>query len=273
MPIFSLMSWNMNQQPSNWQTVLDSGVDVALLQEAKPPPADLMEKFSADYDGIWGDSETAWSAAVVGLTNRIGFVPIETVPVGVYNPEALNISCPGTLSAAFVHIKETGEDLIIASLYAKWERPIKQTRPYWIYADASAHRLISDLSALIAQKKKHKIIVAGDLNILYGYGESGDIYWKKRYDTVFDRMNVLGFRFVGPQAPGGGEQADPWPKELPKDSRNVPTFRTNRGTIERQLDFVFASEDIADRLDVRAGNSSGGWGPSDHCRVFIDLKS
>ncbi len=272
MSLLSLMSWNMNQQPSNWETVLESAVDVALLQEAKPPPSLLRDKIDADYEGIWGKSEIAWGAVVAGLSSRIDFEPIKTKAVGDNNPEALSVSYPGTLSAAFVRILEAGEEFIIASLYAKWERPIQQTQPNWIYADASVHRLISDLSALIARQNNHKIIVAGDLNILYGYGEYGIDYWKKRYDTVFDRMSSLGLRFIGPQAPDGGEQASPWPDELPQDSHNVPTYRTNRGSKERQLDFVFASESIADRLSVRAANNIEEWGPSDHCRIFIDLK-
>ncbi len=129
--------------------------------------------------------------------------------------------------------------------------------------------------ALIGHQKKHKILVAGDLNILYRHGEGGSLYWKGRYDTVFDRMSALGFRFVGPQAPSGGEQASPWPSELPVGSCNVPTYRTKQSqpeTAKRQLDFVFASESIADRISVRAANSIDKWGPSDHCRVFIELK-
>lgn len=81
-------------------------------------------------------------------------------------------------------------------------------------------------------------------------------------------------RFVGPQAPDGGLQVLPWPKELPVDSRNVPTYRTNKvkpETATRQLDYVFASDSIADRLSVRAANSPEEWGPSDHCQIFIDF--
>ena len=85
-------------------------------------------------------------------------------------------------------------------------------------------------------------------------------------------MSALGLSFIGPQAPDGGEQVFPWPKELPEDSLNVPTYRTNRGKKERQLDFAFASESISDRIFVRAANSIEEWGPSDHCRVFIDIK-
>jgi hypothetical protein len=135
------------------------------------------------------------------------------------------------------------------------------------------HRLISDLSALITGPK-HKVIVAGDFNIMHGYGEHGSSFWAARYETVFQRMAALGFRFVGPQMPNG-RQADPWPDELPKDSKNVPTYHHSRqtpATATRQLDFVFASETIAERVQVRAMNGVDEWGPSDHCRVVIDVR-
>lgn len=80
---------------------------------------------------------------------------------------------------------------------------------------------------------------------------------------------------VGPQAPNG-RPADPWPDELPADSRNVPTYHTRRqgpAGATRQLDFVFASAAIADRVRVRALNEIDEWGPSDHCRILIDVKT
>jgi hypothetical protein len=152
---------------------------------------------------------------------------------------------------------------------AAWESPA--TKGSWIFADASAHRLISDLSLLVGNQRGHRIIVSGDFNILYGYGESGNLYWAGRYVTVFDRMSAIGLRFVGPQSPNG-VQADPWPPELPVDSKNVPTFRTHRrdpSTATRQLDFVFASESIADCVQTTALNRPEEWGPNDHCQVRI----
>ena len=65
-------------------------------------------------------------------------------------------------------------------------------------------------------------MVAGDWNILRGYGEYGSAFWKARYATVFDRAEVLGLRIVGPSYPNG-RQAEPWPDELPQDSLCVPT--------------------------------------------------
>ena len=68
----------------------------------------------------------------------------------------------------------------------------------WIYADAAVYRLISDISVFVGHQSGHRILAAGDLNILHGYGESGSVYWASRYATVFDRMRALGLSFVGP---------------------------------------------------------------------------
>lgn len=272
----TLFSWNMKQKSSNWHTVLDSAVDAALLQEAKSPPDKLRAEFLLDQEGDWCESSTPWRTAVVGLakSDQIQFNPLKTQPLGGSDPEALMVSRHGSLAAAIIRFKETGEEITIASLYSNWMNPIDQTGSKWIYSDASVHRLISDLSGLIGYQKRHKIIAAGDLNILYGYGEGRSKYWEGRYNTVFDRMAALGLRLVGPQAPDGGRQTEPWPAELPEDSLNVPTFHSNRqtpATATRQLDYVFASEGIAERIKVKALNGIDEWGPSDHCRIIIEL--
>jgi exonuclease III len=159
-------------------------------------------------------------------------------------------------------------------MYALWEKFHTEARSSQIYADASVHRLISDLTAFIGHNDKHRIIAAGDLNILNGYGEHGDPYWASRYETVFKRMAALGLSFVGPQAPDG-RPAEPWPEELPQTSKNVPTYYTshqNPASATRQLDFVFASRALSDRVSVRAINEPNEWGPSDHCRVEIKIE-
>ena len=114
--------------------------------------------------------------------------------------------------------------------------------------------VISDLSGLVDRQEGNRIVVSGDWNILHGYGEHGSTYWKSRYQTVFDRMKAIGLRFVGPQQPNGQPVETP-AEELPAGSLDVPTYRTQRddpSTGKRQLDFVFASESIADSLTVRA---------------------
>jgi hypothetical protein len=67
------------------------------------------------------------------------------------------------------------------------------------------------LSVFAGKNFRQDILVAGDLNVLHGYGENGDTYWAARYETVFSRLAALNFKFVGPQAPNG-RRAEPWPK-------------------------------------------------------------
>jgi endonuclease/exonuclease/phosphatase family metal-dependent hydrolase len=209
---------------------------------------------------------------VVRLSDRVDVRWLEPKSIETAGPQELAVSRLGTLAAAVLQ-PSSGEPLVVASLYAPWENPHAETRSGWIYADGSVHRVISDLSALIGQQSRHRIIAAGDLNILHGYGEAGSAYWGSRYATVFSRMSALGLPFVGPQAPAG-RQADPWPEELPRTSKNVPTFHTAQQTpptATRQLDFVFASTGLIPSVRVRALNEADQWGPSDHCRVEIEV--
>jgi exonuclease III len=270
-PGLRLISWNMAHSRKAWPFLLaDMLPDIALLQEAlKPPQQPFWSSPPLRDDWCIYENPKEFGAAVLGLTDRVQANPLVARRLGDYGNEEMAISLPGTLAGAEV-ILPTGEKLLVFSAYSRWEKALDRKT---IYADASAHRIISDISALVAIKKGQKIIVAGDWNILYGYGELGSAYWKARYDSVFSRMEALGMPFIGPQHPEG-IQADPWPSELPADSKNVPTFRKNRNnptSAERQLDFVFASHELHSRMTVRALNASSEWGPSDHCRIMIEL--
>ena len=121
------------------------------------------------------------------------------------------VSQPGTVTAADV-LTEGELRFTAVSVYAPWQR----TRGGGLYADASAHRVLSDLSAL-TYTARHRLVVAGDWNILRGYGEHGDERWGRRYASVFSRAESLGLRCVGPAFPDG-RRADPWPQELPEGS-------------------------------------------------------
>lgn len=267
-----IVSWNIARCSDAWEMLLrpEASIDLALLQEAIPPRSSLDVQTVPSHEDSWitAGGHREFCTAVARLSSRVRMTPVGSSPV----PDVgkVCVSRLGTLSAAEIEID--GEAPITAiSLYGAWERSREGD---WIFADASAHRLISDLSYFISAQRGHRIIAAGDLNILYQYGENRSRYWKQRYATVFSRMEALGVPFIGPQYPGG-EQAAPWPSELPEESKNVPTFRVRRGdpgSATRQLDFVFASNELRDRLHVTALNSVEQWGPSDHCRVLIELR-
>lgn len=276
-----IISWNMAHRHEPWRSLLDMDIDLALLQEAGKPPPDVAARIEADPaiavdSGPWETmivgGRTSYRTAIVKLSNRIAVDWIEAKPLETAKSRDLVASWPGTLAAAFVK-PPSGEAVIAISMYAQWVRTHARAGSNFLFSDGSAHHVVSDLSTFIAKEHGHRVLAAGDLNILRGYGEYGDDYWAARYKTVFDRMETMGLPCVGPEYPKG-RQADPWPNELPRDSRNVPTFyhsRQSPETATRQLDYVFASTELDDLLSVRALNTPEEWGPSDHCRIVIEL--
>lgn len=268
-------SWNIHALAECWRVIAELDADFALVQEAGRPPTDVTVEVD---DGPWEtagvDVQRPWRTAVVRVSDRFETRWRACAPLPSAAWGCLAVSRPGTMAVA--EVKPPGEEAItLVSVYVAWEKPDQETNSSWIVADASAHRLVSDIALLIGQQSKHRIIVAGDWNLLLGYGENGSTYWRDRYSTVFDRMAALGLRFCGPQAPNGSKVPDHhWPKELPRDSLNVPTYRTRKddpASATRQLDYVFASESIADRVSTCALNGAEQWGPSDHCRVRIQV--
>ena len=271
-----MVCWNIARRHEPWHELLAMDVDLALLQEAARPPMELPACAEIDpspWRTAGAGPSRPWKAAIVRLSDRVRVEWITAQSITEAGPDELAVSRPGTLAAAVV-TPEDGKAFIVASMYGAWEKMHRLTKSRWRgYADGSAHRIVSDLSRLIGHESRHRIVAAGDLNILYGHGEDGDAYAAARYATVFERMASMGLDFAGPQYPNG-RQADPWPDELPEGSRNVPTYHHNRQnpeTATRQLDFVFASTGMMPSLQVRALNGLDEWGPSDHCRIMITV--
>ncbi|MBP3192961.1 hypothetical protein [Natronogracilivirga saccharolytica] len=272
-----IISWNIAQRTEAWYSLLESDADLALLQEASRPPSDLPKEIEFD-DSPWETGgkgiNRPWRAVVVKLSNRVNIEWLKSKSVEDAASGELAVSRLGSLAVAKVNALNPDLDFYVASIYSPWERPLDEIGSRRIYADASAHRILSDLSVLIGRQKNHRIIAAGDLNILKGYGEHGSAYWAERYNSVFERANAIGLEYIGPMAPNG-RQATPWPKELPLTSKNVPTYynsKQNPLTATRQLDFVFASKSISDKVKVVARNDPDTWGPSDHCRLEIEVQ-
>ena len=249
---------------------MSADADIALLQEAGPPPEDVAGQLEVDpapFHNAEGNRTSR--AAIVKLSDRVQVEWLEPVPIADARGGDLVVSHPGSIAAGII-TRPNGEPFIAASICADYEKPHRSTgKMSWNITDSSVHRVISDLSLLIGRQRGHRIIAAGDLTVCYGYGENE--YWERRYATVFGRMEAIGLPLVGPQYPNG-RQADPWPGWLPTDSLNVPTYYNigaSPATATGQLDFVFASESMVESVQVRALNQPEEWGPSDHCRLEI----
>ena len=270
----NIVCWNMAHKQESWRYLLETDFDLALLQETCRPPEDIAKRVEigpAPWSAAELGGRVKWRTAIAVVSNRVTVEWLATEPIGKATFGELAVSSPGTLTAARV-TQRSGEPFIAVSMYAELEVPLKNEGS-WLYSDASSHRLVSDIAALVGRQRRHRIIAAGDLNLMRGYSADGSPYWAARYQTAFDRMAAMGLPCLGPEFPNG-RQADPWPPALPKESRNVPTWHSpgrSPAMADRQLDYVFASRSLADTLSVRALNEPEDWGPSDHCWISIEV--
>ena len=174
-----IWSWNVNGLDL-WDRLYADGVDIALLQEAPRPPAGWHLPIAPDPAGEWRTAGwwdvPRWRrrTAIAQVSDNYPIRPIALTTFDEAEPDSLSVSRPGTLTAANVDVGD--ETITLVSMYGFWEGPV--VGPSIIYADASAHRLLSDLAALIPTRRGHSLIAAGDLNILDGYREHGAAYWK-----------------------------------------------------------------------------------------------
>ena len=116
----------------------------------------------------------------------------------------------GTMAATRITPNDQPEDtFIVVSMYARWLRPHPTANSPWEVgtSDESTHRILSDISAFIGHEDPatHRILAAGDLNIIYCPDRSLEArektyspYWFNREWTVWQRFDTLGLEFLGP---------------------------------------------------------------------------
>ena len=286
-----VVSWNIAKRWQPWHELVELArqgeADVALLQEAGSPPSDLAHPVRYGDDEFWRDRPyegrpiyDRW-CLVVQLSDRVDVEWFRAVPpISHLGEHDIGISGIGTVAAARVTPRGRSEDdaFIAVSMYARYMKPHPSTRTPWQVGapDVSAHRILSDISAFIGHEdpSTHRILAAGDLNMIYG-ATGNTLALSEREKAVWDRMTALGLEFLGPQAPDGWQPSVPQP-DVPHDTKNVPTWVRNGRSPEeanRQFDYAIASRGFHERVTVRALNRTDEWGPSDHCRLLIEVET
>jgi len=274
--VVRIVCWNIAKRRAPWNELLQMGADVALLQEADPTaaPASL---YSSPYQREAAYGYDRWPM-VVKLSDNVKiewFKPVNAAQMSIESNE-IAVSDSNTIAAARVTPIDGGEPFIVFSMYARWIKPVVKSSWSAGYADASAHRIISDLSAFIGylNPASHRILAAGDLNLIYTPSRKGA--WFPRERLVWDRFKTLGLEFLGPQAPNGRQPEGQQPGTS-ADTKNVPTYYTRQeghaAKAVRQLDYAFASQGFHEHVLVRALNGIDEWGPSDHCRLIIEIET
>ncbi len=249
-----LICWNIAHRKAAWRSLPDMGVDVVLLQEGYKPPKDVANRIEVDPAPYYKEDPERPGSRGKALS-RCAIVKVSD-RVQVEYLDDIQSSHPGCLSAAIVTPHEgiyQGWPIHVVSFCPQYEahHPLSGVKSNTL-VDTSIHRIISDISLLIGRKNSFSMIAAGDTTVMYGDGSSD--YWKTRNKAVFDRMSSIGLHRIGPEGP---------------TYYNIPT--QTPATATRQLDYVFASRSMENSISTRALNEPGEWGPSDHCRILIEV--
>lgn len=265
-----IVSWNIAHRSAAWELLSTVGADIVLLQEAIPPPpeVDSAIRVLSPPTGDWRVNvrgSRPYATAIAISNPALGAEQLPVVAIADAGPEDLASTHPGQFTVARVPWRET--TLTLVSLYGIWERQ----DGVGIYSEATLHHALSDLTPLM--QRRDPLLIAGDLNIFYGYALPKEKYWQSRYQTVFDRFAAYGLDLIGPfaVAPLDGCRCGP-----ADDCRHVRTYRhMNRAdSSPDQLDFAFANEpvrsslrscDVLDRADL--------WTASDHAPLCIELEA
>ena len=276
-----LVSWNIAKRRKAVDWLLEMDLDAALLQECHPG---LLEHAASKgrlefspHPPLGEEHYDRWPM-IVRLSDRVGVDWFrQTVPRYSVKEDEVSVGGIGVIEVARLSPADGTPPFVAASIYGRWMQPHPTTNSSWGggYQDGSVHAAITDLSTFIGHKNPatHRILAAGDFNTIRGATEGNPLALPARDRTIFDRMDALGLELLGPDHPGG-RRADPAPHGLPADTRNVPTYHSTRQspkTAANQLDYVFASRGFHRGIQVRALNEVAEWGPSDHCRLLIEV--
>lgn len=274
-----VVSWNIDKRRDPWFELAGMAsrgeADLALLQEAREPPSEIADRFRYKNDALKLMLLDRWPL-VVQLSDNVEVEWFRQIPVQGWgcSDREIEVSGIGTMAVARVVPHGRAEEAFLAvSMYARWTfaHPITGKRP-GKHADISAHRILCDLQSFMdyLDPSHYPMLAAGDLNLCYGAVESP---WYARERVVWDRFKALGLEFLGPQVPNG-RAASSTPPESSENTRDVPTYHTKQqtpGGANRQLDYAFASRGFHETVTVRALNGVQEWGPSDHCRLLIEV--
>jgi endonuclease/exonuclease/phosphatase family metal-dependent hydrolase len=243
--------------------------DVALLQEAGPPPEGIVnsirreggirdDRLSPPKDRGWGSAVVSWGPSLTAIDEtRFPFDP---------RPIPLLRTFPGSVAIARIDPKE-GWPLVVVSAYGVIDQG---------YADTTVHRILSDLTPLIDRQRAKRIILGGDLNITTQWSAKHRSFLRgfvseclRRDRNLFDRFETLGLRNVvkGKMALEGCGCEDG------SRCEHVRTQWHEKSDFPWQNDYVFVTEDLLPHVSmVRVHDEGPRWELSSHCPIVVELE-
>ena len=273
-------TWNLNRATWNQRKKLDSAdaharaawdelssleVDIAMLQEAMPPPEGVAKlpvttlpvgRGREDWRSLpgparwWCSAIAAWSAGLEQLSEE-------------GRAEPLYVSQKGAYAVGVVRRNE--KPLAVASVYALWDYGWlpHNTKPR--YAHTSLHRAISDLTPVLdTDHSEMSVVIAGDFNTSSQF----EAPHREAFRTVDDRLRGLGLRNVSIRPDGEILDGCPCIDEI---CRHVQTLE---GPVPYQDDYIYVSEDlVASARFARVERSDRAASVSDHFPLIVEIDS
>jgi hypothetical protein len=260
---FSIAVWNMDSwrrkgNAKGWRALSDLDADVLLLNEATRPKGGMRGYTVRGRQSTRGrDYSRPW-AALVGARH-----PMEPVDARV-KLVRFQTGRPGAWTASVVSVPRTGgrvERITAVSLYGLLDE----------MSDASVHRSLSEMAAIFDDRHYGKLVLlGGDLNTWTGWNPELKPRHLARDRAVLQRIEAYGLiDCLKAKRRRGRLDACPCHDRTCKHTRT----RRDYSGIPYQMDYLFASPALAERLDsCRALDTDGWFSLSDHCPIFATFR-
>jgi hypothetical protein len=254
-----IATWNMDHwkrspkvRREGWAFLKDGiGADAALLQECVP--GDGFAPPRIVYREIGGNR--AWGNAVVAL--REGFTVEEVGSVRTrYGAARFHMlgTYPGTIIVARLSLPDL-DPITCVSVYGMID----------VYAQTTMFRIVADLIPLFDSPYGDRVVLGGDFNITTATSQGAPEF--KRYDAILRAVESLGLRNVV-------ETAAVRPPQLEACACGASACHhlwTFGGPPGSQLDWLFATPELAHRCRLLEVERAGSSELSDHAPVIADF--
>lgn len=226
--------------------------DVALLQEAIPS-IDVAQVIWR-RDGI--DKNRRWSSAVASFGPPIR--EIRKWKGRAHRTEKeLQRTFPGTVIGASVEIPHAAP-IAVVSMYGLIHDG---------YSSTTVHEQLTDLNPLLDSHQGRRLILGGDLNC----STQLEPPYRSVHRNLFERFEANGLVNLTNATKDQRPALENCPCDEAPGCGHVQTHRHNRSDKPWQDDYVFASQDFAQRLiscEVVDEGSPSPWEFSDHCPII-----
>jgi len=251
-----LVTWNLNRATwssrrrfddgdehnrTAWDALRELGADVALVQEACPPPEGLADPPTATLPaGIDAEDWRSLPGPRRLWCSAIATWGIDLTEPSVEGVEPLDATHKGAYRVGVVPWGD--EDLYVISIYALWDYAGLTEGEKPRYAETSMHRSISDITPLIDQNRRQRrhVVLAGDFNASTQFPEP----YRAAYGLVHQRVETLGLRNVSVRREHEDIDGCPCADE---PCRHIQTYE---GATPYQNDYVYASPEVADAMKL-----------------------